>query len=125
MANNSAAQSNTTGLTNNVAGALCYLFGLLSGIAFLVLAPYNSNRSVRFNAFQAIFFSLGLMASSIALPILGMLLPAVVSLILSMAYLLVMLGCLAVWLFVMWKTLQGSTVILPVVGPLAQKYASE
>ena len=32
------------GLTENVACALCYVLGLITGILFLVLAPYNQNR---------------------------------------------------------------------------------
>src|SRR4051794_28351354 len=43
------------GLSDNVAGALCYLCGFITGIIFLVLAPYNRNRLVRFHAFQSIF----------------------------------------------------------------------
>src|SRR5437879_984508 len=43
------------GLTDNVAGALCYLCGLITGIIFLVIAPYNQNKFVRFHAFQSIF----------------------------------------------------------------------
>jgi hypothetical protein len=39
-----------TGLTDNVAAALCYLLGLLTGILFLVLAPYSQNRTIRFHA---------------------------------------------------------------------------
>ncbi len=44
------------GLTENVASALCYALGWITGIVFLVLAPYNQNRTVRFHAWQSIFF---------------------------------------------------------------------
>ena len=43
------------GMSENVASALCYLLGLVTGIIFLVLAPYNQNKTVRFHAFQSIF----------------------------------------------------------------------
>src|SRR5437016_3510499 len=43
------------GLEENVAGALCYLVGVLTGILFLVIDPYNRNPSIRFHAFQSIF----------------------------------------------------------------------
>src|SRR5581483_12059622 len=43
------------GLETNVASALCYLLGLVTGIIFLVIAPYNQNKTVRFHAFQSIF----------------------------------------------------------------------
>ena len=44
------------GLEENLACALCYALGLLTGIVFLVLAPYNQNKLIRFHAFQSIFF---------------------------------------------------------------------
>src|SRR5687767_14053393 len=50
------APATAAGMTDNVSGALCYVQGLITGIVFLVLAPYNQNKFVRFNAFQAIFF---------------------------------------------------------------------
>ena len=43
----------SVGLTDNVAAALCYALGLITGILFLVLAPYNQNRTIRFHAFQS------------------------------------------------------------------------
>jgi hypothetical protein len=46
------------GMTQNVASALCYLVGLITGIIFLVIAPYNQNKVVRFQAFQSIFLHL-------------------------------------------------------------------
>ena len=51
-----AAAVAAPGMSENVAGALCYLLGLVTGIIFWVLAPYNQNRFVRFHAFQSIFF---------------------------------------------------------------------
>src|ERR1700676_3398151 len=42
------------GMTDNMAGALCYLFGFITGILFLVLAPYNQNRNIKFHAMQSI-----------------------------------------------------------------------
>jgi len=46
----------------NMASALCYLFGWLTGVLFLVLEPYNKNRTVRFHAFQSIFLNVGIIA---------------------------------------------------------------
>src|ERR1700722_15082786 len=50
------------GMTDNMAGALCYLFGFITGILFLVLAPYNQNRNIRFHAFQSIFLNIAWIA---------------------------------------------------------------
>src|SRR5215471_8564697 len=43
------------GMADNVASTLCYGLGLITGIIFLVLAPYNRNPAIRFHAFQSIF----------------------------------------------------------------------
>src|SRR5215470_12415845 len=57
------------GLEENVAAALCYLLGVLTGILFLVLEPYNKNRTIRFHAFQAIFAWVAVVVGSMAIAI--------------------------------------------------------
>src|ERR1700691_826843 len=57
------------GMTDNMAGALCYLFGFITGILFLVLAPYNQNRDIRFHAFQSIFLNIAWVALWIVITI--------------------------------------------------------
>ena len=48
------------GMTDNAASALCYALGIITGVLFLVLPPYNQNRTVRFHAFQSIFLFVAL-----------------------------------------------------------------
>lgn len=113
-----------SGLTENVASALCYLFGLVTGIIFLVLSPYNQNKTVRFHAFQSIFASIAVIIGSIILTILtGMLFFAHAwwtGVLLHRLYdLCVFLG----WLYMMYTAYNNKKVLLPVVGPLAQKQA--
>src|SRR5690606_13668451 len=64
-----------SGLTDNVAGALCYVLGLITGIVFLVLAPYNQRKFVRFHAFQSIFFHVAFIVVMIAEMVIGAILP--------------------------------------------------
>jgi uncharacterized membrane protein len=109
----------SSGLTENVAGALCYLLGFITGILFLVLEPYNRNRTVRFHAFQSIFVSVALIILNIVISSLSIFTFGL-TLLLSM---LLSLGGLLLWLFMMWKTYQNEKVVLPVVGPLAEKQA--
>jgi uncharacterized membrane protein len=115
------------GMADNVAGLLCYVLGLFTGILFLILAPYNQNKLIRFHAFQSIFVSLGLFAVNIALMILGMIVGAIIPVIggilFSLLGLVVMLGGLALWIMLMVKAYQGQKWVLPVVGPLAEKQA--
>src|SRR5690349_23274004 len=47
-------------MADNLASTLCYALGFITGIIFLLIAPYNQNRTVRFHAFQSIFMSVGL-----------------------------------------------------------------
>ena len=115
------------GMTDNVAGALCYLFGLITGILFLVLAPYNQNRNIKFHAFQSIFLNIawfvlwiGITVLSIVLnvvPVLG----AMISILLHAA---LGIGCLIIWLYMMFKTYNNEKIVLPVIGAMAEKQAA-
>ena len=111
------------GLSENVAGALCYILGLITGILFLVLAPYNQNRNVRFHAFQAIFFHVAWIVFWIANMVVGIVLPSALGLLLGLFSLLIALGGLVVWLLLMFKAYSGQRLKLPVIGDLAEKQA--
>jgi uncharacterized membrane protein len=114
------------GLTDNVAAALCYLLGLLTGILFLVLAPYNQNRTIRFHAFQAIFFHVGVIILSIVFMIISAILghiPIVGWVVGLFGWMAIWLGALILWLLLMYKAYNNERLVLPVVGPLAEKQA--
>jgi uncharacterized membrane protein len=121
------AQPVATGMSVNVASALCYLVGFITGIIFLVVAPYNQNRTVRFHAFQSIFLSVGAIVLQIGWGIFASLLGAITHgwafLILSPVSLLIGLGFFVLWLYMMYSAYNDKMVVLPVVGPLAQKQA--
>src|SRR4051794_22799825 len=88
----SAPAASAGGLTDNVAGALCYVLGILTGIIFLVLAPYNKSKFVRFHAFQAIFFHLAFIVLYIVDTVFALALPWSLHLLTTMLWLLVSLG---------------------------------
>ena len=109
------------GEADNVASALCYALGFITGIIFLVLAPYNQNKTVRFHAFQSIFFSVAVIAIRIVLSIV---LTAVLGFYTMLTVQsLVSLCFFGLWLYLLIMAYQGKTVVLPVIGPLAQKQA--
>jgi uncharacterized membrane protein len=111
-------------MAENVASTLCYAAGLVTGIIFLLLAPYNQNKTVRFNAFQSIFFHVGCILVYYAISIaLGIVLAIVHLLSLIFVVQLVGLAFVAAWIYVIVSTYQGKTVVLPIIGPLAQKQA--
>ena len=119
----SAPVATAGGMTDNVAGALCYVLGLITGIIFLALAPYNQNKFVRFHAFQAIFFHVAWIALWIVEMIVGMILPWALHLLLSLFMLVIALGGLAVWIFLIIKAYNGDRFKLPIIGDLAEKQA--
>jgi uncharacterized membrane protein len=115
------------GLTVNGASALCYLFGFITGIVFLVLAPYNQDKRVRFHAFQSIFLNVSVIAIHIGVTIVAIMFHAIsfsLGLLVGSLQLLVSLGFLLIWLYMMWKSYQGDKVVLPIIGPLAEKQAN-
>jgi len=114
----------SAGMADNVASTLCYVLGFITGIIFLVLEPYNRKRVVRFHAFQSIFLSVAVIALRIALSIVFTALWSVSGFFLSFALSsLVSLACFILWLYILISTYQGKTIVLPVIGPLAQQQA--
>ncbi len=116
-----------SGLAENVASTLCYVLTVITGIIFLVMAPYNQNRVIRFNAFQAIFFFAAMFVVYIALMIVSIVLrvvPVLGAIISLLLYFVVWIGSLVTWIYLMVKSYQGQKVVLPVIGPMAEKQAN-
>ena len=95
---------------------MCYVLLLVTGILFLLLEPYKRNRRVRFHAFQSIFVNVAIIVLWVAISVFAKSL----ALLLSPLFLLV---CLFLWVFLIWKALQNQTVILPLIGAMAEKRA--
>jgi uncharacterized membrane protein len=116
------------GMTDNVASALCYVLGFVTGIIFLVMAPYNTNRVIRFHAFQSIFMNVACVAVMIVMSIVSSILFMILH-SLAIAGLwgivatLVYLGVLVLWVVMIVFAYQGKLTVLPIIGPLAQKQA--
>ncbi len=114
------------GLEENVAAALCYLVGVLTGILFLVLEPYNRNPVIRFHAFQSIFawiaaIVIGMGLSMFSYPIAA--LPFIGWLVDILLWLAFSLGVVILWLLLMYKAYNRERFVLPVIGPWAEKQA--
>ena len=115
------AQSTAGGLEDNVAGMLAYIT-IIPAIVFLVLAPFNTRRFVRFHAFQSIFFNVAWIILWVALSIVGMM--PVLGWATWLMWPLVGLGGLIVWVILLLKAYQNQMFQLPVIGPMAEKQAS-
>lgn len=121
------APAAAAGMTDNVAGLLCYAFGLITGILFLVIEPYNKNKFIRFHAFQSIFFCVAVIGLEIVYGILsGIMLAALPWSIWWLWHLVSLVFWFAImggWIFLMVKAYQGQRFKLPVIGDLAEKQA--
>jgi uncharacterized membrane protein len=118
----------SAGMTSNVAGALAYLFGLVTGIIFLVLEPYKRDPFVRFHAFQSIFLNVVLIIFGIVwsnIIVMGMLSLGFLWTIFSLIGTLVYLAFFLLWLFLMYKAYNNETFKIPVIGDIAAKQAAK
>lgn len=122
-----AAPPASAGMDSNAAGALAYLAGFVTGIIFLLIDPFKSDRFVRFHAFQSIFFNIAWIGLWIVWMIVGLVLGALTKglfFLLEMPInLLLMVGGFCLWAFLMYSAYQKKTFKLPMIGALAAKQA--
>ena len=106
-------EKTSTGLTENVAGLLCYVLGWISGIVFVLIEP--ENKFVRFHAIQSIVVFGALTVAGIILgwiPVIGG----------FFSWALSVLGFI-LWIVLMVKAYQGTKYKLPWAGNFAEKRA--
>lgn len=112
-----------SGLEANVAGALSYLLGPVTGILFLLLD--RDEPFVRFHAVQCLVVSVAWVAAWVAvmlvatilgvIPLLGWLLGTFISVVLSLAG-------LVLWIYLMYRAFQGDEWEVPVLGEHARRF---
>ena len=103
----------STGLSENIAGLLCYVLGWISGIVFLLIE--QENKFVRFHAIQSIVVFGAITVIQIILgfiPIIGLVLSYIIWLI-----------SLVLWIVLMVKAYQGQKYKLPWAGEFAERSA--
>ena len=110
-------QNTSTGLSENIAGLLCYVLGWVSGIVFLIIEP--NNKFVRFHAVQSIVTFGGITVISIVLSILG-LIPFIGILFAILGYIVGLIAFI-LWIVLMVKAYQGTIYKLPWAGDFAEK----
>lgn len=114
-----------TGLTMNLAAALSYALGLITGILFLVLEPYKNNKFVRFHAMQSIIFSTACIVFAIVWSILvGILIDIAGFWVLTIDVplrLLIGLGIFVFWLYLMFQAYSNREYQIPFIGTIAAK----
>ncbi|HEV2225153.1 MAG TPA: hypothetical protein VGR84_19325 [Candidatus Acidoferrales bacterium] len=113
------------GLTMNMAAALSYALGAITGVLFLVLEPYKNNRFVRFHAIQSIILNVAIVALAIVWSIIvGILVSIggfwVLTVALPLDWLFG-LGIFALWLFLMFQAYSEREFRIPWIGDIAAK----
>ncbi len=103
-----------SGMEENVAGALTYFLGFITGIFFLLTEP--KNRFVRFHAMQSTILFGGLLVISLVLGIIPVI--NVLWLVISP---LVGIAAFVLWVWLMYQAYEGKEYELPYVSQLSRE----
>jgi len=128
------ARESGTGLEENVAAALAYVLGFVSGLVMYLLEP--DNRTVRFHAVQSIVISGAIFVLLVVLNVIGSVIAAAGSVggtgsaiafglvggFFGLVSLLVWLASLGVWIYLIVRTYQERNPRIPVAAEIADRY---
>ncbi len=124
----------STGLDENIAALLSYIFGWVSGLIFFLIE--KDSRLVRFHAMQSLLFNVSVAVVAIALWVVFFVLLLIVSqvsgivstlfsLIATLVWLVFGVGLLILWIMCLVKAYQGQYFKLPIVGNFAEKFSQK
>jgi uncharacterized membrane protein len=122
----STGQPTSTGLDPKLAGLLCYILGIVTGLIFFFIE--KTNQIVRFHAAQSIVFSAFTIVLWIVLTIISLVLYQIswaLGNIFNLVTLLLWLGLFIVWIVLLVKGYSGEKWKLPVIGDLAERMAGK
>jgi len=106
-------EETSSGLKENMAGLLCYVLGIITGLFFFLTE--KKNKFVRFHSLQAIFFSVVWLILQVAIGVLFSFMPFLFKFVLP----LINLAGVIFWVILMVKAYQGEYFLLPVLGKMA------
>jgi uncharacterized membrane protein len=124
----------STGLDENVAALLSYVFNWVSGLVFFLIE--KDSRLVRFHAMQSLILSIVFFVGLIILYIVWFvlaiifsqisgLLGTLVGLVVGLIIFVYFIACVIGWILGMIKAFQGQYFKLPVIGNLAEKFSTK
>jgi uncharacterized membrane protein len=118
------AASPTAGMEENIAGLLCYIFGWVSGLIFLLI---DKRPFVKFHAAQSIAFNIAIFAVYVAFAIVGFVFTMITAMLhFPVGFLMVFLwpiigiGVLITWIFLMYKAYSHEKFKLPIIGNMVE-----
>ena len=110
--------ASSEGLAENVAGLLCYVFGWLSGLIFLLI---DKRPFVRFHAAQSIALSIAMVVVYFGIAIMfGMLSFMHLGFLALAVWPLLGFVVFVVWIFLMYKAYQHEKYMFPILGNLVE-----
>ena len=124
----------STGLDENIAALLAYVFGWVSGLVFFLME--KDSKLVRFHAMQSILFCVVAAVLGIALWVLtflfllvGAMLPDIMGSLLALLgtfiWLIFSVALLIAWVLCLVRAYQGQFFKLPVIGNMAEKIVNK
>jgi uncharacterized membrane protein len=118
------SELNHTGLSDNAAGAIAY-FTFIPAILFLIIPPYNSNRYVRFHAWQSLLLNVSMVLISLMLSFVLVIFLVFEANLIPVFERLVWVGWFVLWLICVVKALNGQRYRLPILGAVAERQAAQ
>jgi uncharacterized membrane protein len=126
--------TSSTGLDENIAALLCYVFGWVSGLVFFLIE--KTSRLVRFHAMQSILFCIFVLVVGIilwvitfVLILIGTQLPDImgtlIGLLVTLIWIVFCVGLLIGWILCLVRAYQGQFFRLPVIGNMAEKIVNK
>ena len=96
-----------------VIAALSYLLGVITGVIFLYVEPYNRDEFVRFHARQSIIFSVAWFAVQIIAGVFIAVMPRPISGLLAFLLWIFNIGTAIFWVILMYKAYTGERYRIP------------
>jgi uncharacterized membrane protein len=124
----------STGLDENIAALLAYIFGWVSGLIFFLiekdskLVRFHAMQSILFNVLVAIVCFVGWIVTIVFILIasqLGDVLGTLASLIVGLIWLIIGAGLLIALILCLVRAYQGKFFKLPFIGDLAEKIVNK
>ena len=124
----------STGLDENIAALLAYVFGWVSGLVFFLME--KDSKLVRFHSMQSILFCVVVAVLGIALWVVtflfllvGAMLPDIMGSLLALLgtfiWLVFSVALLIAWILCLVRAYQGQFFKLPVIGNMAEKIVNK
>jgi uncharacterized membrane protein len=124
----------STGLDENIAALLSYVFGWLSGLIFFLIE--KDSRLVRFHAMQSLLLNISLAVIAVVLWVvwlvmffiggaIGDLVGTLFGLIGTLLWVVFWIAILVAWIICLVKAFQGQYFKLPIIGNFAEKFSAK